>query len=151
MSQLKNDITDLFSNPDKIKEIYPDYNGTEYEDILIKEAYEQYPELRYPNITIEEITNLPIDKFWDGREYATSLGYTFTINCKQSVNFTANQNVKIIQDIIDIYIQTSHYNCFRRIGRTHPKPFIDDNNVRTGFLRYDCALVASQNTIYRRY
>lgn len=151
MSQLKNDIVELFSDSDTIKQYFEDYNGVEYDDIIIKEAYEPFPEITYPNIIIQETNNLPTHRYWDGKEFATSLAYQFTINCEQSDHFTANKNVEIIQKIIDNYIQNSKYNCFRRVGYSSPRPLPEDVNVRCGFLRYDCNLVASENTIYRRY
>lgn len=151
MKQLKDDIKELFADSETIKKYFDDYNGYEYDDIVIKEAYEPFPEITYPNIIIQEMTNLPANRFWDGKEFATSLGYQFTINCEQTENYTANKNVEIIQRIIDAYIQDGRYNCFRRVGYTSPRPTTEDVNIRCGNLRYDCNLVASENTIYRRY
>lgn len=151
MPQLKQSIKDLFADADAIKIYYPDYNGTEYEDMMVKEAYELLPKITYPNITIEEITNLPTNRFWDGQEFATNLCYQFTINCEQSEEHTANENVQIIQKILDDYIQHDIYSCFRRTGFVPPKPTLEDPNIRMGVIRYDCNYVSSENTIYRRY
>jgi len=151
MTQLKDDITSLFSSPERIAEFYPEYNGTDYEDTLVKEAYENYPTITYPLITISEINNTNTNNFWDGTEYATDLVYQFTINCEQTTTKTANENAKIIADIIDKYIQSGTYKCFRRRGFTPPTPTLDDPNIRTCYTRYDCSLVSSQKTIYRRY
>lgn len=150
MKQLKDDITELFSNSENIRVYYEEYND-EYDEIITKEAYEKLPEINYPLITIEEIDNRNNNRFWDGKEFATALGYQFTINCEQTENYTANENVRIIQMIIDNYIQNSKYNCFRRVSATAPIPVVDDPNIRMGTLRYDCNLVASEHTIYRRY
>ena len=151
MTQLKHDITDLFSNAENIRQFYQDYNGTDYENTLVKEAYETYPDISYPEITISELTNTNTNRFWDGQEYATDLVYQISVNCEQTATKTANENAKIIADIIDKYIQSGTYRCFRRRGFTPPTPTLDDPNIKTCYLRYDCSLVASQNTIYRRY
>lgn len=141
----------MFSDADKIRAIYPSYDGEEYKDTLVKEAYEMYPEIRYPLITLSEMSNTNTNRFWDGTEFATDLVYQFTINCEQTEQHTANENAKIIANILDKYIQSDRYKCFRRRGFTPPTPTLDDPNIRTCYLRYDCSLVASQNTIYRRY
>lgn len=120
-------------------------------ETTVKEAYEMIPEISYPLVTIAEIDNSVAHKYWNGEEFATALGYQFTINCEQSIGHNANQNVRILQYIIDKYLQGERYYCFRRVGFTAPKPSVDDPNIRTGFLRYDCNLVPSENTIYRRY
>lgn len=122
-----------------------------FANVLVKEAYDIIPEIRYPLITIEEIDNTNDNRFWDGKEYSTDLAYQFTINCEQSGMHTANENVRIIQTILDKYLQGERYNCFRRIGFTAPKPSIDDPNIKVGISRYDCSLVADTHTIYRRY
>lgn len=58
----------------------------------------------------------------------------------------------MLQVIVDNYLQNSErYKCFRRVGITPPIQSLKDDNVRTGTSRYDCNLVSSQNTIYRRY
>ena len=177
MRQLKADITTLFSDRDLIAQLYEealnkmltqsldeivDENGDfmitevneEVDAIMettVKEAYEMIPDITYPLVTIAEIDNSVAHKYWDGKEFATTLGYQFTINCDQSIVHNANQNVRILQYIIDKYLQGERYYCFRRVGFTAPKPSVDDPNIRTGFLRYDCNLVPSENTIYRRY
>lgn len=151
MNQLKEDVTDLFSDSTLVTSFYPDYNGTDYAETLVKEAYENYPEISYPLITIEEISNTNTNKYWDGTEFATDLVYQFSINCEQTETKTANENARIMADILDKYMQGERYNCLRRRGFTPPRPSISDPNVKTCYLRYDCSLVASQNTIYRRY
>lgn len=177
MRQLKEDITTLFSDRDLIASLYEealnkmltqsldeivDEEGNfmitevneEVDAILetkVKEAYEMLPEISYPLVTIAEIDNSVAHKYWDGNEFATTLGYQFTINCEQSIVHNANQNVRILQYIIDKYLQGERYYCFRRVGFTSPVPSVDDPNIRTGILRYDCNLVPSENTIYRRY
>ena len=177
MRQLKEDITTLFSDRDLIAELYEealnrmltqsleeivdekgDFMITEVNEELeailnatVKEAYEMIPEITYPLITIAEIDNSPENRYWNGTEFATKLAYQFTINCEQSIVHTANQNVRILQYIIDKYLQGERYYCFRRTAFSSPIPSVDDPNIRTGVLRYDCNLVPEENTIYRRY
>ena len=178
ITQLKNDITELFTNDEVLNQYYTilinTINTEDNKDItnqtelplatedsedgtnpfantLVKEAYDMIPEIRYPLITIEEIDNTNDNRFWDGQEYSTDLAYQFTISCEQSGVRTANENVRLMQTILDKYLQSERYNCFRRIGYTAPRPSLDDPNVKVGILRYDCSLVANTHTIYRRY
>jgi hypothetical protein len=168
MGQLKTDITALFSDTNLITQLYAEaldkmlaQDVTQIEDVeadiqnvlstTVKEAYEMIPEITYPLVTIKEIDNTTTKQYWNGTEFATSLAYQFTINCEQSVAHNANQNVKILQYIIDKYLQGERYYCLRRIAFSSPISSVDDPNIRTGMLRYDCNLVPEQNTIYRRY
>lgn len=141
----------MFQDSEYIKTIFDDY-ADEYKDILIKEQYEPYPEIKYPNITIEEIENVNNTRYKDDTgEFASNLGYQLNISCKQSVKYTAQQNVRRIATIINTYIQTSDYKCLDRVGGLVITPYTADPNVRTGYLRYICVLRHDNNTIYRRY
>lgn len=148
---LSQDLNDIVDNQGNVMTTEIDAEIDAIMEATIKEAFEMIPEISYPLITIAEIDNSDAHKYWDGEEFASALGYQFTINCDQNIIHTANQSVKILQYIIDKYLQGERYYCFRRVGYTAPKPSVDDPNIRTGFLRYDCNLVPSENTIYRRY
>ena len=165
---MKADITALFENVELINQLYREaLDKMLFQDIdtitdvnddienvlntIVKEAYEMIPEITYPLVTITEIDNSVAHKYWNGTEFASALAYQITINCAQSIAHTANQNVKILQYIIDKYLQGERYYCFRRIAYSSPIPSVDDPNIRTGVLRYDCNLVPEENTIYRRY
>ena len=91
-----------------VKEIDSSYNG-EFDNITIKDRYEIYPKIKYPMITLEEISNE------------------------------------------DGYLKGEKYVCLRRIGDPAIAPLSSDNNVMTGYLRYECNLDIKTNTIYRRY
>lgn len=140
----------LFSNNEAIKEIDDMYNG-EYQNMLVKKIYETYPKISYPMITIQELTNENVDKYWDGiSENVSYLAYQIGINTTQDENLSANENVERIAKIIDKFMQGDTYKCMRRIGNLAITPLATDNNVITGYLRYECYLDLKTNTIYRR-
>lgn len=139
INQLKDDIQLEFKH------------NNDYSDLIVKEIYEIYPEIRYPEITIEEIENEDNNKYFDETERVSNLGYQFTIHAEQSLDKTAIQNVRSIASILDTYLKQPKYRCLRRIGSLIIKPMPSDNNVMLGYLRYDCCLEIDTNTIYRRY
>lgn len=139
IEQLKTDISELFAN------------GTIYNDIIVKEKYEVYPNISYPLLTIEEIENEDNARFFDETERITNLGYQFAIYAEQSLDKTAIQNVRAIAEILDKYLKGPRYRCLRRIGTPVIVPLQSDENVMIGYLRYDCCLEQDTHTIYRRY
>lgn len=138
IDQLKKDITDYFDSVD------------EYNNVLVKELYEKYPKISYPGITIEELENEDNDRFFDETERVTNLGYQFTIHAEQSIDKTAVQNVREIANLLDQYLKGPKYRCLRRIGSLVTTPLKSDENVIVGYLRYECSVEISTNTIYRR-
>ena len=52
--QLKVDLQNLFTN----NEDYPEYQNT-----LVKQKYEKYPEITYPIVTIDELNNEAVDRY----------------------------------------------------------------------------------------
>lgn len=147
---MKQDIIDLFQNDDEIKKIDETYNG-EYSDMLVKKTYEIYPKVSYPMTTLQEISNDPVDRFWDGdKDNVVYLAYQIGINAIQSENYTAYENVERIANIIDGYMKQDRYKCLKRFGNLPIIPLRTDQNVMTGYLRYECHLDLNTNTIYRR-
>lgn len=138
MNQLKNDLEIEFSN------------HIDYLDIMIKEKYELYPEVKYPCVLIEEVENSDNERFHDETEQVTSLTYVITINAEQSETLTAVQNVRNIADIIDDYFKGERYRSLKRIGGLVMKPLPVDDTVMTGYLTYNCDVEIKTNTIYRR-
>lgn len=136
--QLKDDLTLLFQD------------NTDFPSMLIKEAYERYPKISYPAITIEEIENEDNERFYDETERVSNLGYQFAIYSEQSADRTAVQNVRAIAKIVDNYLKEPRYRCLRRIGSLVITPLQNDENVIVGYLRYECSLELDTNTIYRR-
>lgn len=142
LDQLKDDLTDLFINNDN----YP-----EYQNIIVKKQYEKYPEIRYPMLTIQELNNENVNKYFnDEGEQVVYVGYQFRIDSEQTSNHTALENVEIIGDIINDYMSGEKYYCLRRIGNFAKYPMQNDNNVITGYLRYEGNIEKNTNTIYRR-
>lgn len=136
--QLKDDLALLFQD------------NTDFPSMLIKEAYERYPKISYPAITIEEIENEDNERFYDETERVSNLGYQFAIYSEQSADRTAVQNVRAIAKIVDNYLKEPRYRCLRRIGSLVITPLQNDENVIVGYLRYECSLELDTNTIYRR-
>lgn len=144
-------MTALFQDTDFIKTVFADYTD-EYSNMLVKEQYELYPEIRYPMITIDEIENNNAVKYKDDSgEFASNLAYQFDIHCEQNENFSAQQNVRRVATIINTYIQKDKYRCLDRVGGLVIAPSVSDPNVKTGYLRYNCVVGHNDNTIYRRY
>lgn len=150
MDQLKNDISEFFSNTSEVQKVDSSYNG-EYQNILIKEKYEINPKKRYPMITIDEISNEDVNDFYDGREEVSYLAYQFEITAEQSLNKTSIQNVQYIAKLLDGYLKQDRYHCLRRLGNLAKTPLSSDTNVMIGIIRYECNLEVKTNTIYRRY
>ena len=141
-TQLKNDLKALFENNQE----YP-----EYQDIIVKDKYEKYPEIVYPMITIDELNNETVNRFFnDEGEQVSYLGYQIRIDAEQSEGHTAWENVDIIGNIIDEYMGGERYYCLRRIGNFAKYPNQNDDNVIVGFLRYEGNVEINTNTIYRR-
>ncbi len=140
--QLKNDLRDLFAN----NEEYPEYNDT-----IVKDKYEKYPEIVYPVVTIDELNNEAVDRFFnDSGEQVTYVSYQIRIDCEQTEEHTAWENVDIMGNIIDEYMSGERYYCLRRIGNFAKYPMQNDDNVIVGYLRYEGNVDKNTNTIYRR-
>ena len=140
--QLKNDIRDLFTD----NESYP-----EYKDTIVKDKYEKYPEITYPIVTIEELNNEAVDKYFnDSGEQISYLGYQIRIDCEQTEEHTALENVDIMGNLIDEFMGGKKYYCLRRIGNFAKYPMQNDDNVMVGYLRYEGNLDINTNIIYRR-
>lgn len=140
--QLKADLQNLFTN----NEDYPEYQNT-----IVKQKYEKYPEITYPIVTIDELNNEAVDRYFnDSGEQVSYLGYQIRIDCEQDEQHTAWENVDIMGNIIDEFMSGERYYCLRRIGSFAKYPMQNDDNVIVGYLRYEGNLEKNTNTIYRR-
>ena len=140
--QLKNDLQELFAN----NENYP-----EYQNIIVKDKYEKYPEITYPIVTIDELNNEAVDRYFnDSGEQISYVGYQIRIDSEQTETHTAWENVDIIGNIIDTFMSGERYYCLRRIGNFAKYPMQNDDNVIVGYLRYEGNVEIDTNTIYRR-
>lgn len=138
--QLKNDIKELFEEDE------------EYGDIVVKLQYELYPDPTFPIITISELNNEDDIRYSnDDGEQVSYLSYQIRIDCEQTANHTALENLEIIGEMIDNLMKSPKYWCMRRVGSFTKQPHYNDNNVMYGYLRYECNVDINTNTIYRRY
>ena len=87
----------------------------------------------------------------DSGEQVSYLSYQIRIDCEQTVEHTALENVEIIGEKIDDLMKSERYWCMRRVGSFTKQPHYNDNNVMYGYLRYECNVDINTNTIYRRY
>lgn len=142
LDQLRDDLEELFQN---------NYEYPEYNNMLVKKKYQKNPPIRYPMITIEELNNQDEVKYRnDEGEQVDYLGYQIRIDSEETLNNSALDNVEIIGSIIDDYLKGERYWCLRRIGNFAKYPHQYDDNVMTGYLRYECNLDIHRNIIYRR-
>lgn len=142
LNQLRDDLEELFRN---------NYDYPEYNDMLVKKKYQKNPPIRYPMITIEELNNQDEVRYRNSEgEQVDYLGYQIRIDSEETLNHSALDNVEIIGDIIDNYLKGERYWCLRRIGNFAKYPHQYDDNVMTGYLRYECNLDIHRNIIYRR-
>ena len=139
ITQLVNDVQDEFKS------------NVEYSNTMVKEINERYPKIKYPAITIEEIENEDVERYFDETERVSNLGYQFAIYAEQTKTKTAVQNVRAMFNVLDTYLKGPRYRCLRRLGTISIVPMANDDNVMVGYIRYECALELNTNTIYRRY
>lgn len=119
--------------------------------MVVKKKNETYPKIQYPMITIDEIANEDVNRYWDGeKENVSYLAYQITINATQDEYLTAGDNVEKIVKIIDGFMKMDTYKCMQRVGKPVTTPLGVDNNVMVGYLRYECYVDLNTNTIYRR-
>lgn len=136
--QLVADLRELFSGID------------EYQDIVIKPYYEDFPVVSYPMVIVEEIENNYVGKYYDGKEHIADISYQINIHADQSETLTAVENVQNIMNIIKYYMRGERYHALRRIGNTPITKKHDDGNIKIGYMRYIGRLNIDTNTIYRR-
>ena len=139
ITQLVDDVQDEFKS------------NVEYSNTMVKEIYERYQKIKYPAITIEEIENEDVERYFDETERVSNLGYQFAIYAEQTKTKTAVQNVRAMFNVLDTYLKGPRYRCLRRLGTISIVPMANDDNVMVGYIRYECALELNTNTIYRRY
>lgn len=141
----------MFKDTDLIKTFDDTYVG-EYENVVVKKIYEEYPKVTYPMIVLEKIGDNYDNNYWDGdKENVKYFAVQIGINAIQDERLSAIDNVERIAYIIEKYMQGDRYKCMRKIGDTPIVPMPTDNNVMVGYLRYNCNIDINTNTIYRRY
>lgn len=118
---------------------------------MVKDKYEVYPEIKYPMVTIEELDNNGVERFWDGdNENVSYLAYQIDVYADETEDLTPKENAREILNIIDDYMKGERYKCMRRLASPPIVPLQTDENIMVGHLRYECYLDINTNTIYRR-
>ena len=138
LDQLKNDLQELFDN------------DTEYNDLVVKIAYEGDDDISYPYIVIEELANTDVQRFYDGTEHVIDVGYQFTIFAEQTAEKDAITNVRVIMNKIKEYMRGERYHSLHRVGSSPDAALPGDSNIRIGYMRYDGRINIDENIIYRR-
>ena len=138
LDQLKDDLQELF------------YNDAEYNDLVVKIAYEGDEDISYPYIVIEELTNTDVHRFYDGSEHVVDVAYQFTIFAEQTATKDAITNVRTIIDKIKTYMRGERYHALHRIGSSPDAALPGDSNIRIGYMRYSGRIDIDDNRIYRR-
>ena len=138
LDQLRDDLQELFDN------------DAEYNDMVVKIAYEGDEDISYPYMVIEEMTNTDVERFYDGQEHVVDVSYQFTIFAEQSATKDAITNVRTIMEKIKNYMRGERYHALRRMGSSPDAALPGDSNVRIGYMRYTGRINIDENIIYRR-
>jgi len=136
--QLEEDIQNLFTN-----------RSDSYKNTIVKEKYKTIPTGYYPKVIIEEIDNSEIsNRSTTQGERSTILGYQITVYSRDTEEHEAIDAVRYILNIIHEFLQPPNYNM-QRIGSIAIMPYISDNTVMMGAIRYTCVYDYETNLIYR--
>lgn len=118
-------------------------------DTTVKEKYKELPKIKYPMVVVEEILNNEISsRSTTQGERSTALGYQITAYTRETQKYDAIDSLKLILDVIYDTLKPPAYNM-QRIGTPAIIPYISDDTVMTGALRYNCVYDYETNLIYR--
>ena len=136
------DYKDMFLNPSEAEKL----------PFTVKEVYDTQPKIKYPLITVEEITNEEDTKFRNNNgEQISYLVYEISIYSRQTTKYEAPKTVRKIGKLINDYLSSSQkYKCLTRIGTPVLLPSSGDKSVMRYVLRYDCNLDIKGHTIYQK-
>lgn len=138
IKQLEEDIQAVFTERED-----------EFNKVLVKEKYKEMPKGKYPKVIIEEIQNSEVESRTTTQgERTTALGYQITAYSRDMQDYDAIDSVREILNIIDDYLQIPNYNM-QRVGNPAIMPYINDNTIITGAIRYTCVYDKDTNLIYR--
>lgn len=137
--QLVDDIQNLFSERED-----------SYKETIVKEEYKTLPKGYYPRVIIGEIDNSEVSsRSTTQGERSTLLGYQIKVYSRDTEEYEAIDSVKFMLDIIYDYLQPANGYNMQRLGSPAIVPFISDNTVMTGTIRYTCVYDYDTNLIYR--
>ena len=138
INQLEAELQELFANRDD-----------EFKNVVVKQQYKELPKGKYPKVIIEEIQNSEVaSRTTTLGERTTALGYQITVYSRDMQDYIAIDSVREMLNIIDDYLQIPRYNM-QRIGSPAIIPYISDNTIMTGAIRYNCVYDKETNLIYR--
>lgn len=138
INQLETELQELFANRDD-----------EFKNVVVKQQYKELPKGKYPKVIIEEIQNSEVaSRTTTQGERTTALGYQITVYSRDMQDYIAIDSVREMLNIIDDYLQIPRYNM-QRIGSPAIIPYISDNTIMTGAIRYNCVYDKDTNLIYR--
>ena len=138
INQLEIELQELFASRDD-----------EFKNVVVKQIYKELPKGKYPKVIIEEIQNSEVtSRTTTLGERTTALGYQITVYSRDMQDYIAIDSVREILNIIDDYLQIPRYNM-QRIGSPAIIPYISDNTIMTGAIRYNCVYDKETNLIYR--
>lgn len=138
INQLEEELQELFSNRED-----------SYKKTIVKQKYKALPKGYYPKVIIEEIENSEVSsRTTTEGEKTTNLAYQITVYCRDTEEHEAIDAVRFILDLIDNYLKPPTYNI-KRVGDVAIMPFISDDTIKMGALRYSCVYDYETNLIYR--
>lgn len=141
-------VTIIDKLEEDIQQLFPNREDS-YKDTIVKQKYKSIPSGHYPKVIIEEIDNSEIaSRSTTQGERSTILGYQITVYCRATEEHDAIDAVRFILDIIHKFLQPPNYNM-QRVGSIAIMPYISDNTVMTGAIRYTCVYDYETNLIYR--
>lgn len=136
LDQLKTDLTELFASRED-----------SYKNTIVKKAYEDLPQGKYPRVIISELSNNSIMQRETSRgERTTQLGYQFAVYTRDTDEYEKTDSANFMIDLIDTYIQENYK--MSRFSVQGNQPYIIDSTVMTNISRYTCVYDEETNLIY---
>ena len=136
--QLKDDLQGLFSESE------------DYQDLIVKTAYDGDSDISYPCIIIRELDNYDNSQYYDLNEHIVDVAYQFNILADQTATLSAEENVRNIKNIVRDFMRGERYHALERVGGSPIVTSRSDRNIMIGFMRYEGCIDIDTNTIYRR-
>lgn len=119
-------------------------------ETTVKGAYDSFPNINYPLVTILEIQNTENSRFTDNNgEHVSDLSYQIESYSRDTLELQATESAMLMSRIINSLLTGPRYKL-RRIGNPAIAPLVDDRNVIRCITRYSCSVDLDTNTIYSR-
>lgn len=122
----------------------------DFTETTVKGAYDSFPEINYPLVTILETQNTENSKFTDNNgEHVSDLSYQIEAHSRDTLELQATESAMLMSRIINDLLTGPTYKL-RRIGNPSIVPLVDDKNVIRSITRYSCSVDLDTNIIYSR-